>query len=146
LISPTDAVLQETDSQIVSDGALLVQTAGPISPTSLAGDFAFVWSGVSSDEEDFVGQLKLTSASGNNTTGTMDFNEFGAGKQFFNIQFNGPLTITPPGTGPNTLVATTTFPPTTTFNFTAYGVDLDHIFLIGVDNSRVLAGSVVRQP
>jgi len=64
--------------------------------------------------------MKLTSATGNNASGIMDSNEFGAGKQFFNIQFNGPLAIMPPGTGPNTLVATTTFPPSTTFNFTAY--------------------------
>ena len=146
LISPTDAVFQETDSNITSDGNLLAQTTSPVTPATLAGDFAFVWSGVSSDEEDFVGQLKLTSATGNNATGIMDFNEFGAGKQFFNVQFNGPLTITPPGTGPNTLVVTTTFPSPTTFNFTAYAVDSNNVFLVGVDNNRVLAGSVVRQP
>ncbi len=146
LISPTNAVFQETDTNITSDGILLAQTAGPVSPATLAGDFAFVWSGVSSNEEDFVGQLKLTSASGNNATGIMDFNEFGAGKQFFNIQFNGPLTITPPGTGPNTLVVTTTFPSPTTFNFTAYAVDSNNVFLVGVDKTRVIAGSVVRQP
>ena len=146
LISPTDAVFQETDSKITSDGTLLAQTAGPVSTATLAGDFAFVWSGVSSDEEDFVGQMKLTSATGNNVSGIMDFNEFGAGKQLFNIQFNGPLTIMPPGTGPNTLVATTTFPPPTTFTFTAYAVDSNNVFLVGVDSSRVLAGSVVRQP
>ncbi len=146
LISPTNAVFQETDTQITSDGTLLAQTAGPVTPATLAGDFAFVWSGVSSDEEDFVGQLKLTSATGNNVTGIMDFNEFGAGTQFFNIQFNGPLTITPPGTGPNTLAATTTFPSPTTFNFTAYAVDSNNVFLVGVDNTRVIAGSIVRQP
>ena len=146
LISPTDAVFQETDSKITSDGNLLAQTAGPVSTATLAGDFAFVWSGVSSNEEDFVGQMKLTSATGNNASGIMDFNEFGAGKQFLNIQFNGPLTIMPPGTGPNTLVATTTFPSATTFNFTAYAVDSNNVFLVGVDSSRVLAGSVVRQP
>ena len=146
LISPTDAVFQETDSKITSDGTLLAQTAGPVSTATLAGDFAFVWSGASSDEEDFVGQMKLTSDTGNNVSGIMDFNEFGAGKQFFNIQFNGPLTITPPGTGPNTLVATTTLLPPMTFNFTAYAVDSNNVFLVGVDNNRVLAGSVIRQP
>jgi len=146
LISPTQAVFQETDSKITSDGTLLAQTAGPVSPATLAGDFAFVWSGVSTDEEDFVGQLKLTSASGNNATGIMDFNEFAAGQQFFNIQFDGPLTIVPPGTGPNTLVATTTLPSPTTFNFTAYAVDSNNVFLVGVDKTRVIAGSVVRQP
>lgn len=146
LISPTQAVFQEIDSQITSDGPFLSQTAGPISVAGLAGDFAFVWSGVSTDEEDFVGQLKLTSASGNNASGIMDFNEFGAGQQFFNIQFSGPLVITAPGTGPNTLTLTTTFPSPTTFNFTAYAVDSNNVFLVGVDNDRVLAGSIVRQP
>jgi hypothetical protein len=76
----------------------------------------------------------------------MEFNEFGAAEQFFNIQFNGSLTITPPGTGPNTLAVTTTFPSPTTFNFTAYAVDSSNVFLVGVDNNRVIAGSVVRQP
>ncbi len=146
LMSPTQAVFQETDSKITSDGTFHAQTAGPISAAGLAGDFAFVWTGVSTDEEDFVGQLKLTSASGNNASGIMDFNEFGAGKQFFNIQFSGPLTITAPGTGPNTLTLTTTFPSPTTFNFTAYAVDANTVFLVGVDNNRVLAGSLARQP
>ncbi len=146
LISPTEAVFQETDSKITSDGTFLAQTAGPISAAGLAGNFAFIWSGVSSDEEDFVGQLKLTSASGNNASGIMDFNEFGAGKQFFNIQFSGPLTITAPGTGPNTLTLTTTFPSPTTLNFTAYAVDSNTVFLVGVDTNRVLAGSIARQP
>jgi len=146
MISPTKAVFQETDSGITSDGTLLAQTAGPISATGLAGDFAFVWSGVDTDEADFVGQLHLTSTSGNNTSGIMDFNEFGAGKQFFDIQFSGPLTVTAPGTGPNTLVLTTTFPSPTTFNFTAYAVDANTVLLVGVDNNRVLAGSIARQP
>jgi hypothetical protein len=146
LISPTQAVFQETDFGITSDGTLRGQTAGPISAAGLAGDFAFVWTGVSTDEEDFVGQLKLTSASGNNASGIMDFNEFGAGKQFFDIQFKGPLAITAPGTGPNTLTLTTTFPSPTTFNFTAYAVDSNTVFLVGVDSNRVIEGSIARQP
>jgi hypothetical protein len=146
LMSPTEAVFQEIDNGITSDGTFLAQTAGPISAAGLAGNFAFIWSGVSSDEEDFVGQLKLTSASGNNASGIMDFNEFGAGKQFFNIQFSGPLNITAPGTGPNTLTLTTTFPSPTTFKFTAYAVDSNTVFLVGVDTNRVIAGSIARQP
>ena len=114
LISPTDAVFQETDNNIVSDGNLLAQTAGPVAPATLAGDFAFVWSGVSSGEEDFVGQLKLTSDTGNNATGIWASTS-SERPPFFNIQFNGPLTITPPGTGPNTLSVTTTFPSLTVF-------------------------------
>jgi hypothetical protein len=148
LISPTQAVFQETDSKITSDGTFRAQTAGPISAAGLAGSFAFVWTGVSTDEEDFVGQLKLTSASGNNASGIMDFNEFAAGNQFFNIQFSGPLAITAPGTGPNTLTLTTTFPSPRTFNFTAYAVDSNTVFLVGAESNRpsVVEGSIARQP
>ncbi len=148
LISPKEAVFQEIDSGITSDGTFQAQTAGPITPASLAGNFALSWTGVSSDEEDFVGQLNLTSASGNNASGTMDFNEFGPGKQFFDIQFKGPLAITAPGTGPNTFSVTTTFPSPRTFNFTAYAVDSNTVFLIGAENNRVsvIAGSIARQP
>ena len=148
LISPTQAVFQETDSKLTSDGTFRAQTAGPISAAGLAGDFAFVWTGVSKDEEDFVGQLKLTSASGNNASGIMDFNEFAAGNQFFNIQFSGPLAITAPGTGPNTLTLTTTFPSPRTFNFTAYAVDSNTVFLVGAESNRpsVVEGSIARQP
>jgi len=152
LISPTQAVFQETDGGITSDGTILAQTAGPISSATLAGDFAVIWSGVSSDEEDFVGQMKLTSASGNNASGVMDFNEFRTGTQFFDIQFKGPLTITTPGTGPNTLSVTTNFPSARTFDFTAYAVDSNAVFLIGAEAGtdpnrvRVIAGSLSRQP
>jgi hypothetical protein len=148
LISPTQAVLQETDSKLTSDGTFRAQTAGPITAAGLAGNFSFVWTGVSTDEEDFVGQLNLTSASGNNASGIMDFNEFAAGNQFFNIQFSGPLAITAPGTGPNTLTLTTTFPSPRTFNFTAYAVDSNTVFLVGAESNRpsVIEGSIARQP
>jgi hypothetical protein len=160
LISPQQAVFQEAEigTGITSDGTLLVQSVGPITLAALAGDFTLVWSGIdlstpTSGEEDFVGQLKLTSASGNNASGIMDFNQFDtvSPRQFFNIQFNGPFTVDPPGTGPNTLTLTTTFPSPTTFNFTAYAVDSNTVFLVGdVDSNssrtRVIAGTLTRQP
>jgi len=153
LISPTEAVFQETDTGITSDGTFFAQTAGPITTASLAGDFAFVWSGVTQngsniDSNDFVGQLKLTSASGNNATGIMDFTGFSSAHQqrFFDIQSSGALNITAPGSGPNTLTLSTTFPSPQTFTFTAYAVDSNTVLLVGVDNNRVIAGSIARQP
>src|SRR5256885_6736580 len=76
LVSPTQAVFQETDSSIVSDGTLSAQTTSPITAASMAGDYAFSWSGVgtSGDEEDFAGQVTLTSSG--NFTGLMDSNQF----------------------------------------------------------------------
>ncbi|MGH9680632.1 MAG: hypothetical protein ACRD4Y_11840, partial [Candidatus Acidiferrales bacterium] len=146
LITPSSAVFQETDSSITSDGTLLAQTSSPVTLDSLAGPFAFGWSGADGNgEEDFVGQMKLTSSTGNNTTGIMNLNEFGTANQYFNIQLNGPLTITPPGTGPNTLAVTAVTGLSTTFNFTAYPVDSNTVFLVGVDGVRVVSGTAVRQ-
>jgi hypothetical protein len=145
LISPTQAVFQETDSNITSDGILSAQTTTPISPASLAGNYAFGWSGVNSDgEEDFVGQLKLTSASGNNASGIMDFNQFSVAspKQFFNVPINGSLTLSGDGTQANTYIVNLQTIPANKFTFTAYVVDQNTLFLVGVDrdNPRVIAG------
>lgn len=148
LISPTSAVCQETDSSITSDGTLFAQTTSPTSPATLAGKYAFIWNGVSSDEEDFVGQLALTSASSNNVSGTMDFNEFGAGKQFFNFPIVGALTPSSNPAARNTFQVQTNAPPnpSTTFRFSAYVVDANTVLLVGVDSTRVIVGTLTRQP
>ena len=146
LASPTKAVFQETDNNITSDGSLLAQTSGPLTPSSLAGNYAFNWNGVSTGEDDFVGQMAITTTSTSNITGAMDFNLFGLGKQFFNYPFNGSLTLGTDPTGRNTLMVTTTPSPQTTYKFSAYAVDPNTTFLVGVDTSRVIAGMNTRQP
>ena len=45
LASPTQAVFQETDSNIVSDGSFSAQTTSPVSAASLAGDYVLASSG-----------------------------------------------------------------------------------------------------
>jgi len=45
-MSPTQAVFQETDSGIVSDGVFQAQAPGPFTASSLAGDYAFRWNAV----------------------------------------------------------------------------------------------------
>ncbi len=146
LASPTKAVFQETDNNITSDGSLLAQTSGLLTPSSLAGNYAFNWNGVSTGEDDFVGQMAITTTSTSNITGAMDFNLFGLGKQFFNYPFNGSLTLGTDPTGRNTLMVTTTPSPQTTYKFSAYAVDPNTTFLVGVDTSRVIAGMNTRQP
>ena len=146
LASPTKAVFQETDNNITSDGSFLAQTSGPLTASSLAGNYAFNWNGVSTGEDDFVGQMAITSTATSNITGAMDFNLFGLGKQFFNYPFNGSLTLGTDPTGRNTLMVTTTPSPQTTYKFSAYAVDPNTTFLVGVDTSRVIAGLNTRQP
>ncbi len=146
LASPTKAVFQETDNNITSDGSFLAQTSAPLTASSLAGNYAFNWNGVSTGEDDFVGQMAITTTSTSNITGAMDFNLFGLGKQFFNYPLNGSLTLGTDPTGRNTLMVTTTPSPQTTYKFSAYAVDPNTTFLVGVDTSRVIAGMNTRQP
>jgi hypothetical protein len=144
LISPTQAVFQETDSNIVSDGTFSAQTTTPISAAALAGDYAFNWSGVGTDVEDFVGQFSLTSSG--NLAGRIDFNEFETGKQFFDVPLSGSFTLSGDGAQANTAIFNLQTTPADTFQFTAYVVNQNTVFLVGVDTTRVLIGTMTRQP
>jgi hypothetical protein len=146
LASPTKAVFQETDGNITSDGSFLAQSSGPLTASSMAGNYAFNWSGVSTSEDDFVGQMAVATAATGNVTGAMDFNLFGLGKQFFNYPLTGALTLGTDPTGRNGLMATTTPTPQTTYKFSAYAVDSNTTLLVGVDTSRVILGLNTRQP
>src|SRR5689334_14456003 len=103
-MSPSQAVFQEMDSNIASDGMFTAQTANPSTATSMAGDYAFVWSGVKPngselDEVDFVGRLTLDTTG--NLTGLMDLNRFGTStsQQVFDALINGNLTLSGNGLG-----------------------------------------------
>jgi len=145
LISPTKAVFQEIDSNIVSDGNLSAQTTTPITAASMAGDYVLGWSAVTADgEEDYVGQFTLNS-SGNITAGLVDFNVFFSGQQFLAVPLSGSLLLIGDGTQFNTFTANLQS-NSTPFNFTAYVVDQNTVYVVGTDSNRVIAGSLVRQP
>lgn len=144
LISPTQAVFQETDSKIISDGSFSLQTTSSISTATLAGDYIFGWSGVSTGAEDSAGQLTLTSSG--SFSGLMDFNEFTTGKQFFDIPVNGSLTLNGDGTQANAFSVNAQTSPASTFKFTAYVVNENTLLLVGVDTNRVVFGTMTRQP
>lgn len=149
LVSPTQGFIQDVSSpNFTMDGALRGQTGGPFSNTTLAGDYAFGWSGVSStnlstDEEDFVGQLDMT---GGNFTGAVDFNEFASNLQFFDIVIDGDLTLNGDGTTHNAFVVNFHTSPSNRFQFFAYAVNNNTIFVMGTDTLRVIAGTLTRQP
>jgi len=144
LISPTQAVFQETDSKIISDGSFSSQTTSPISAAALAGDYVFGWSGFSTGVEDFVGQLTLTSTG--SFSGLMDFNEFMTGKQFFDVPVSGSLALNGDGTQANNFTVNAQTTPASTFNFTVYVVNLNTLLLVGVDTNSVIVGTMTRQP
>jgi len=147
LISPTQAVFEQTDSNIVSDGVFGAQMTSPITSASMAGDYAFVLSGVNSsgNEEDFVGQLTLDPSA--SFSGLLDSNRFATttSQQVFDALINGSLTLSGNGTGANTLNVTEVS-PADTFHFTAYIVDQNRIFVVCTDTNRVLSGTLTRQP
>jgi len=145
LISPTQAVFQETDNTITSDGSFFAQTTSPITTASLAGDYALDWSGTRTDEEDYIGQFTLTSGAGN-FTGLLDLNEFTTGVQTFDASVSGNLALDGNGAGANTFTANVGTAPPRALAFTAYVVNTNTFFVVGIDTNRVVAGSGVRQP
>jgi hypothetical protein len=153
LVSPTQAVIQDTSNGVVADGSMVSQAAGPLTfPTS--GNLAFNWSGIilnSSNtiqfEEDFVGQYSPGSPGANGFNGAMDFEELGSsGKNLFtNVPITVSTSINGDGTGPNGYQVVTGNSPSTTFTYRAYIVDRNTVFLMGFDDNQVIAGTVLAQ-
>lgn len=148
LASPTRAVFQETDSRITSDGLFLAQTAGSLTVAAMAGNHAFGWTGVTSDEVDITGQFGLSPAASAKASGLMDFNAFPAGFQYFDVPLAGALTLSgnPAGRNSFSLSSNSTTFPASTFNFSAYIADSNTVLLVGTDSTRVLTGTTQRQP
>ncbi len=157
LISPTLAVIQDTSNGVIADGSMLAQAAGPLSFPA-TGNFAFNWSGIilatsntAQFEEDFVGQYSPGSFAAGGFNGAMDFTELGSANK--NLFLDVPITVTTSinstatdGTGPNGYRVVTGNSPSTTFNYRAYIVDQNTVFLMGFDSNQVIAGTVSIQP
>jgi hypothetical protein len=145
LASPTQAVFQEIDNNIVSDGSFSGQTTSPISAASLAGDYVLGWSGVNTGgEEDYLGQVSLTSTG--SFSGHVDLNDFSTGTPVFDVPVSGSLTLNGDGTQANALIFNAQTNPASAFNFTVYVVNPNTLLLVGVDTNRVVAGTTIRQP
>jgi hypothetical protein len=145
LISPTQAVVQETDTSITSDGTLSAQTTTPITTSTLANDYEFGWTGVNPDEQDYAGQLTVTAGTGN-FTGLVDLNDFATGKQTFDAPVSGNIVLAGDGTGANALTANVGASPAATLQFTSYVIDPSTVLVVGIDTDKVLSGTLVRQP
>ena len=91
-----------------------------------------------------MGQLTLTPSG--SFSGTMDFNEFATGKQFFDVPISGSLVLNGDGTQANTFSVNAQITPARTFNFTVYVVNQNTLFLVGVDTNQVVVGTMTRQP
>jgi hypothetical protein len=154
LISPTQAVIQDTSNGVIADGSMLAQSAGPLS-FATTGNFAFSWSGIilatsntAQFEEDFVGQYSPGTLAAGGFNGAMDFTELGSANKnlFLDIPIAVSTAINRDGTGPNGYRVVTGNSPSTTFNYRAYIVDQNTTFLMGFDGNQVIAGTVSTQP
>jgi hypothetical protein len=143
----------------VGDGTIQLQTGSPFSASTMAGDYAANFSGVSSNsstqvtaEEDYVGHLNFASSGANgNVSGALDFSEFSSNQgAFFNIVVTGNgLTIggdgsTSTGTR-NALQLKLASNPSSTLNFVPYIIDSQHMVVAGTDTNRVISGVVTLQ-
>ena len=154
LFSPTQAVVLETSNAVVGAGSMSAQPSS-ISTASLAGNYAFNWSGVTTPssgnlgfEEDFVGEYALSSSGA--ISGTADFTELGSTSKTSPIFTGVPLTGTfnAGGTGRNTyqaMVSPGNGSPSTTINFAAYVVSGNTVYVVSTDSTRVTAGTVTTQ-
>jgi len=158
--SPTQGVIQDNSAGLVADGTILAQTGSPFTNGSLAGDFAFNWSGTDDSntinapaEEDYVGHVTLTSAASGNVSGAMNFSDFNSNQgSVQGSTLGGTLMISGDGTNSSgsrsTYQVNATNPnggPSTTFTFTLYPVNANTLFVVSQDKHHVTGGTFTRQ-
>ena len=152
LMSPTQAAVQDTSRNLISDGTMLAQNPGPITSASLAGNYAFNWSGViratqtfPEFEEDFLGQHILSGTGV--VSGAIDYVElaFLGNPINLDVPLAGSLTVNGDGTASNSYQYLIRSSPTSTLHFAAYVVNPDTTFLVVTDSNRVTAGSALVQ-
>jgi hypothetical protein len=151
LYSPTAAVIQDQSNGLISSGAMLSQPSS-ISASTLAGNYAFNWSGVVLPstgnvgfEEDFVGQYTQSSSAA--IAGAVDFTELGTTSNrpiFSNSALSGNFTLAGDPSTSNTYQITIASSGVSgnTFNYRAYVANGNTIFLVGHDSNQVITGTV----
>jgi hypothetical protein len=155
LSSSSGGVIQDVSKNTVGDGSIQLQTGAPFSNSSLAGNYGVNFSGIGNNgtngvlgEEDYVGQIALTSSASNNVSGAVDFSAFSSNQGVFTnvVVSGGGLTVGGDGTTStgtrNSLSLKLAGNPSTTLNFAAYIVNSQTIYVAGTDSSRVISGTV----
>lgn len=155
MISPTQAVVQDQSLAIVEDGSMLAQAnnAMPVALSSLAGNYAINWSGVtvvnggnSAGEEDLLGEATLSNAGA--VTGTVDFNEFASlnKPEQSDIGVTGMLPLSGDGTNHNALtINLATNPANNGITAFAYIANNNTILLMTTQTVRFAAGVMTPQ-
>jgi hypothetical protein len=151
MVSPTQAVVQETSKGIIGNGPLYQQAAGPFTVAGSAGNYVSNWSGAQLGsstavpfEEDFINQYALSSASTSNISGVIDYVELGLSSKtlYTDVGLGGTLTINKDGTANNLYKFALGGSPSVTVNFQAYFVDANTVLMVCSDNTRTTAGII----
>jgi hypothetical protein len=154
LASGSQGFIQDTSGNIVADGSLNAQTASNLSAATLAGSYAFNWTGTNSDmgggsEEDFAGAFTLPSSGGGLMNGAVDFVQFGAANPQLNQSFTGKFVLGGDGTGGgsagNVLQIVTSNSDPATVNFRVYAISNTSFIIVCVDKNRVALGPLTQQ-
>jgi hypothetical protein len=154
MISPTQAVAQETSRGIIGNGPMYAQAAGPFTLAGSVGSFVTGWSGVQlgstsavAFEEDFVAQYTLTSTASSNISGGIDYVELGLSSKtlYTNVALGGTLTINNDGTANNHYQFAVTGSPSITVNFQAYFANPGTILMVCSDGTRTTSGIIYQQ-
>jgi hypothetical protein len=154
MISPTQAVVQETSKGIIGNGPMYAQSAGPFTLAGLAGTFVTGWAGVQlgstsliAFDEDFVSQYTLSNMNSSNIAGTVDYVELGLSSKtlYSSVGMAGTLTVRNDGTTNNLYKFALNGSPAITVNFQAYFANPSTVLLVCSDNIRTTSGIIFQQ-
>jgi hypothetical protein len=133
------AVLQETDSGIISDGMFAQQQTTPFTLASIQGNYAIATSGVSgSSGQSITGQFGAN-GSGALASGAIDINTGGI---LTSSEAVAGSYSTPAANGRAAIVLN---PSSDNRNFAGYIVSSTQVFVLGIDPGRVGVGALFRQ-
>jgi hypothetical protein len=151
IVSPSDAVLQETSSGINSHGLLVPSQGGPFVDATLTGSYALRVggtdaAGTAGKLENFVGQL-TSGGTGMNLAGTLDLNDFGATQTPVAIASGTYVHPLSGGIRATMSLPLNTTPSPTTRNFVLYQVGPKLFYVLDSDPapSGTAIGFIVNQ-
>jgi hypothetical protein len=134
-----NAVLQEIDSSITSDGSFARQQGAPFSTTSIQGSYAMQATGLSAGAvQTLQGQLNAD-GSGKVPSGTVDVSK--AGTPPTSDAVSGTYSA-PSSNGRSALSLN---PTADIGNFAAYVVNPTQVFVVGIDTGHVAAGAMYKR-
>src|SRR5712692_10553367 len=143
LISPQSAVMQETDSSIVSNGSIQTQTGGPFSNASLKSHFALNMTGtglgLNGGRFDLIGDLAFDGAG--NITGAEFTNDQSTVIIPASAGLTGTYSLAANGRGTMTLM----LGGGTTLHLAIYVTDASTVYLQGTDPGAVIVGIASNQ-